>query len=121
MLLQDLHTGTHCKVRVGSSHSSNVEAPWGLQQGNPITGLCSMSTLTMCCGKRWRRQRRKLEHKVKSWEYSWNTQSTANSSFWEGHVARKAAAELNLPLLLLADDLVAMASAAAGLALFMQH
>ena len=41
--------------------------------------------------------------------------------FWEGHPARKAGAKLSLPLLLLADDLVAMASAAQGVALFMQH
>ena len=39
LLLQGLHTGTHCKVRVGSSHSSNVETPWGVQQGDLIAGL----------------------------------------------------------------------------------
>ena len=39
MLLQDLHTGTHCKVRVGSSHSRNIETPWGVEQGDPIAGL----------------------------------------------------------------------------------
>ena len=121
LLLQDLHTDTQCKVRVGSSRSGSVATPWGVQQGDPIAGLLfnvyidhvvreALATAEEAARAQGQELGVELEYKIHS-----------KGRFWEVQSGRSIGTSLNLPLLLLADDLVAMASTARGLALFMQH
>ena len=118
LILQDLHTGTSCSVRVGSSHSRSFDTPWGVQQGDPIAGLLfniyidhvvreALATAEQAAEAQGVQLGVRLEHSIHG-----------NGRFWD---PPGDTSQLTLPLLLLADDLAAIASTATGLALFMEH
>ena len=118
LILQDLHTGTSCSVRVGSSHSRSFDTPWGVQQGDPIAGLLfniyidhvvreALATAEQAAEAQGVQLGVRLEHSIHG-----------KGRFWD---PPGDTSQLTLPLLLLADDLAAIASTATGLALFMEH
>ena len=120
LLLQDLHTETRCKVRVGSTRSGSFDTPWGVQQGDPIAGLLFNIFIDHVV----REALATAEEAARAEGVELGVQLQylidGRGRFWEER-PRSGGSSLNLPLLLLADDLVAIASSARGLALFLQH
>ena len=122
LLLQDMHTDTQCKVRVGSSRSGNVATPWGVQQGDPIAGLLFNVYIDHVVREALKAAEEEAQEEGIELGVELEFKIHTKGRFWEKQSTRSGGtSRLNLPLLLLADDLAAMASTARGLALFMKH
>ena len=122
-ILQDLHSDTSCRVRFGSSLSSSFTTEYGTQQGDPLAGL--LFNIYMDHVVREAAAAAKREAAARGIQLGVRVQFCLPESLkrLDGLRASDAgrAGSMELLQLLLADDLVAVASSPIALQLFMQQ
>jgi hypothetical protein len=112
-VLIDMHTGTSCHIRVGSSCSSAFRMEFGVQQGCPLAPFLFNIFMDWVV----REALAACPDSGVSLQYGFPDRGTL-----VGPAAERAATGgswLRLPLLMLADDIVVLASSAAGLEQFL--
>ena len=120
-ILEDLHTDTQCAVRVGNSRSRHFDTPWGVQQGDPIAGLLFNIYIDHVAREAMETAQQAAQEEGVQLGVQMQYRISSKGRFWETPPQSSPSSTLTLPMLLLADDLAAVASSAVGLALFMRH
>ena len=119
-VLQDLHTGTSCSVRVGTSLSHSFATTCGTQQGDPLAGLLFSIYMDHVVREAEAAARQEAASLGEPFgvQLTWRNPESLPSlrqprGSGNGHT--------ELPQLLLADDLVATSHSAVSLQIFMRH
>ena len=112
-VLIDLHTDTSCHIRVGCSHSSPFSMEFGVQQGYPLAPFLFNIFMDWVV----REALAACPESGVSLQYGFPDRGTLVGPAAEW--AATGGGWLRLPLLMLADDIVVLASSATGLEQFL--